>query len=48
METYPLSAETCLMALVFDRVEFDSGAGALFTESVLSVRIVNVDLAGLR
>ena len=48
METYPLSAEACLVALVFVRVEFDSGDGALFTEAVLLVRIVNVDSAGLR
>ena len=48
METYPLSAEACLIALVLVRVEFNSGVGAVFTEAVLSVRIVNVDSAGLR
>ena len=48
MEAYALFVEACLIALVFVRGEFDSGLGDLFTEAVLSVRMVNVDSAGLR
>ena len=50
METYALSPEACLESfpLAFVRVEFNSGDCPLFTEVVLSVRMVNVDSAGLR
>ena len=50
MATYALSPEACLepFALAFVRVEFNSGDCTLFTEVVLSERMLNVDSAGLR